>query len=489
MLPQRTGLIRSLAAALFLLNVAYFWQRNPLSSVSFLPYRRSIIWQQLHPLLEQYSPNCPPPAQDDGPGVVRFDAINEISRRNYITNVDLIEQPMQDAHDGFVASIQRLKFDHAYVPGTKGIVSSAGGTYMPTFIVSLLLLRRTGTTLPVELFLKDQTEYEPYICEEFLPALNAKCLVLSDIMNDSPHPPVNATAKAIAGFQLKAFSMLFSSFENVLWLDADCVPLHDPAPLLTSAPFTVTGLVTWPDFFANTAAPAYFNISRQREFPSTARQASEAGIILIRKKTHFPTLLLSVYYNYYGPDYYYTLLGQGAPGAGDKDTFLHAATALNQPFYAVSETVIDLGNITPWNDQIAINAGFIQADPIQDYKLTSMGKWRVRDSSVSKAPRAFFIHAGAPEFNPGNELLGRKLRSFDGKPKRMWTYPPEAMRRLGFDAEKMFWEETLNVACSMENVFQSWKGKRSICDRVRKHWDAVFGSGDIKPEGLKFTDD
>ncbi|KAL4906786.1 hypothetical protein BDW74DRAFT_127440 [Aspergillus multicolor] len=488
MLPRRTGLIPYLAAIFFLLNVAYFWQRNPLYSESFIPHRRSQLWQQLHPLLARYSPNCPLPTQDDGPGVVRFDVIRELPRKNYITNVQEIEQPMQEAHDGFVGSIRELKFDGAYVPGTKGIVSSAGGTYMPTFIVSLLLLRRTGTTLPIELFLKDQTEYEPYLCEEFLPPLNVKCLVLSDFMKSHPELPSNATLKPIKGFQLKAFSMVFSSFENVLWLDSDCVPLHDPAPLLTNAPFTNTGLVTWPDFFANTAAPAYFNISRQPDPPSTTRQASEAGMILISKKTHMPTLLLSAYYNYYGPDYYYTLLDQGAPGAGDKDTFLHAATALNQSFYAVSEPVVDLGNITPWDDQVAINAGFIQADPIQDYKLTTAGKWRVRDRSVSKAQRAFFIHAGAPEFNPGSELLGEKLRGFDGKPTRLWTYPAEAIRRLGFDAERMFWEETMNVACSLGDVFQSWKRKRELCERVKQHWGAVFASGEVKPEGLQFTD-
>jgi alpha 1,2-mannosyltransferase len=127
---------------------------------------------------------------------------------------------------------------------------------------------------------------------------------------------------------------------------------------------------------------------------------------------------------------------------------------------------------------------------MQDYALTSAGKWRVADPTVAKAPRAFFIHAGAPEFNPGNELMGEKLRGFDGKPTRLWTYPDSAMRRLGFDAERMFWEEVGEVACSLENVFESWKKKRKreICEEVKRHWKAVFADGVVRPEGLMFTD-
>ncbi|KAL4800570.1 mannosyltransferase putative-domain-containing protein [Aspergillus venezuelensis] len=471
MLAPRTGILPIFLVALLLLSVVYFWQHHPLQSVHFLPSRRLQLWEGLKPLLERYEPNCPVPMLDGGPGVVRFDAVEETSRINYISNVDQIQQPMQKAHDGFVSAIRDLKIERAYVPGSMGIVSSAGGTYLPTFVVTLQLIRRMGTTLPVELFLKDETEYELYFCEEYLPSLNVKCLILSEIMTTGNK---TSTANPIQGFQLKAFSMLLSSFEKTLWLDADCVPLHNTAPLLTSALFTTMGLVTWPDFFGNTAAPAYFNISRQSDPLSTTRQATEAGIMLVNKKTHFSTLLLSAYYNYYGPDYYYTLLDQGAPGTGDKDTFLHAATALNQPFYTVSERPVDLGNLTPWDDNTAINAGWIQADPIQDYALTIAGKYRVTDPTVAKALCAFFIHAGAPEFNPGYQLLGEKLRGFDGERTRLWTYPAEAMRRLGFDAEKLFWEKTMKVACEMEEKFKTWRGRKRLCDKVRQHWGGSF---------------
>lgn len=476
MLALRRTILTYFCAILFLLNIFYFYLHR--ESFSSRPQdQHSRLWQQLHPLLEEYKPNCSRPVLRGSAGTQRFDALKETPRPNYVSNVDEILLPMQAAHDGFLHAIYSLKLDRAYAPGTTGIVSSAGGTYLPTFLVSLLLLRRTGSTLPLELFMKDRTEYEPSICETILPPLGAKCLVLSDILAGQDNLQ---SMEKIEGFQIKSFAMLFSSFEKFLWLDADCVPLYDPAVILNSEPFESTGLVTWPDFWANSAAPVYFNISRQPEPLSTTRQATEAGILIVSKKTHFSTLMLAAYYNYYGPDYYYILLDQGAPGAGDKDTFLHAAAALNKTFYSVSEKVVDVGNVTPWNAEVAINAGYIQADPIQDYNLTSQQKWRGKDPSVAKPPRAFFVHAGDPEFNPGEDLLGRKLVGFDGKPTRLWTHPPEAMERLGYDAERAFWEATVSVACDMQPAFESWKSKSRLCEQVKEHWEAVFENPDVK---------
>ncbi|KAL4745272.1 hypothetical protein BDW72DRAFT_186888 [Aspergillus terricola var. indicus] len=477
MLAARRTVFLYLTIALFLLTIHHFLRRIPQKSSPSLLNQQSQLWQRLHPLLEKYEPGCPPPVLNGNPGTKRFDAINETPRTNYISNVDDIEEPMQVTHDGFVHAIRNGKLDPVYTPETTGIVSSAGGTYLPTFLTTILLLRRTGSTLPVELFMKDRTEYEPSICEGILAPLGVRCLILSDIFAGQGNMD---NMPAIDGFQLKSFAILFSSFENVLWLDADCAPLHDPNIILGSELFKSTGMITWPDFWANTAAPVYFSISRQPEPLSTTRQATEAGIIAISKSTHFLTLALAAYYNYYGPDYYYTLLDQGAPGAGDKDTFLHAAAALNETFYSVSEKVTDVGNVTPWNAQVAINAGYIQADPIQDFDLTSNGKWRVKDPSVSKPPRAFFIHAGDPEFNPGKDLLGSKLKGFDGKPTRLWTHPPEAMRRIGYDAEKAFWEKTMYIVCDLQPDFETWKSKEGLCEDVRAHWRAIFENPDVK---------
>ncbi|EYE90738.1 alpha-mannosyltransferase [Aspergillus ruber CBS 135680] len=447
------------------------------------PVRQAQLRYDLYSLLEKYAPQCPSPELGHSAGMPRFDALDDLPRKNYIDNADELLQPMKEAHNGFVKEIRKSWTGYPYIVGTEGIVSAAGGTYMPTFVVTLRVLRRTGCQLPVELFVKNSTEYEPYICETVLPALNAKCIVLSETMTLSPDPTKNTTV-TIEHFQIKSFALLFSSFDNTIWLDADNLPLHNPTPLLSSKPFTSTGLLTWPDFWASTISPTYFNISQQPDFPTNARASTEAGMLLVSKRTHFSTLLLATYYNYYGPSHYYTLLSQGAPGEGDKDTFLPAASALGNPFHAVSEPVADLGRPHHPNDEDAdddiVGSAMLQADPIEDYELTRRGIWRVKGDSVAEPPRGFFVHAYNPEFNPGVELLGEKTHDRDGNATRVYTGPKRALRRIGYDAERGFWEEVRKVTCGLEGVFESWKNKESLCEGVKRHWEDVFESPDAE---------
>ncbi|KAI9036770.1 alpha-mannosyltransferase [Aspergillus affinis] len=463
-----------------LFTVHILWL-NPIAQAP-LPVSQDNLWQNLHALLEKHEPQCPSPnLLGRTAGIPRFDANDESPRIDLIVNSDELQQPLRAAHDGFVRDMQPLKAIRAYHPRTKGIVSAAGGKYLPTFLVSLHLLRRTGSKLPVELFLKDWTEYEPYICEIVLPPLNAKCVVLSVVLSsldsgDSSYP--------IEGYQIKSFAILFSSFERVIWIDADILLLDDPARLLDCEPFSSSGLLTWPDFWKNTASPLYFNISRQPEPPNNARQATEAGVVLVSKKTHYMTLILAAYYNYHGPSYYYPLLDQGAPGEGDKDTFLHAATALGAKYHTVSETVADLGHPDRWNRGI-IGAAMLQADPREDYALTQRGKWRVRDPSVAKPARGFFIHSYNPKFNAAALLASEKSRTKDGDPSRLWTSSKETLERLGYDAERTLWQEVKKVTCSLEHAFDAWKSKSGLCEGVQNHWDAVFE--DASAEVPKFT--
>ncbi|THC88132.1 hypothetical protein EYZ11_012420 [Aspergillus tanneri] len=447
---------KTLTVTLFLFLIAYLLWTSPISvstSPDLLPDDQAQLGHQL------------------SVGIRRFDANQEAPRENYIDNADEIYKPLQAAHDGFTQDMSVLadnRIYQAYQSGTKGIVSAAGGRYLPTFVVTLRILRRTGSTLPVELFLRDYLEYEPYVCEVVLPRLNARCIVLSEILpveNDNSH-------YSIKHYQIKSFAILFSSFETVIWMDADCIPLHNPAQLLTSKPFTSTGLVTWPDFWANTASPLYFQISRQAEPSTTARQSTEAGVLLISKKTHWRTLLLAAYYNYYGPSFYYPLLGQGGPGEGDKDTFLQAATAVGENFYTVSEPVADLGHPDESGRGI-IGAAMLQADPIEDYALTSQGKWRVKDPSVAEPVRGFFVHAYGPKFNAAEDILGEKAH-YKGNPSRVWTAGKDASILAGYDAEKAAWEEAKTVACTLEHAFDTWKDKSGVCERMRRHWEAVF---------------
>ena len=66
---------------------------------------------------------------------------------------------------------------------------------------------------------------------------------------------------------------------------------------------------------------------------SIPEASSETGQLLINKNS-FQTLILAMYYNYYGPDYYYPF---SVKGEGDKETFIAAAHKLDLPYYQVGE--------------------------------------------------------------------------------------------------------------------------------------------------------
>jgi alpha 1,2-mannosyltransferase len=203
---------------------------------------------------------------------------------------------------------------------------------MGPVLVSIQMLRRTNSYLSVEVFLPDEKDYDTYICEEILNDLKARCVVLPKLKNFT-----------IKRYQYKALAILSGSFEDILFLDADNFPLIDPNELFDSDSYTATGLVTWPDFWASSASPFYYYISAQTPTPLRLHATTEAGQILISKRQHAATLLLATYYSLYGPHFYYRFLSQGAPGEGDKNTFLAAAMALNDSHYQIRERVMAIG--------------------------------------------------------------------------------------------------------------------------------------------------
>ncbi|KAG9700421.1 nucleotide-diphospho-sugar transferase, partial [Aureobasidium melanogenum] len=193
------------------------------------------------------------------------------------------------------------------------------------------MLRRSGSDLPVQVFVADESEYEDKLCQDYLPKLGAECLILSDFIQGFE----------VTHYQLKSLAMLLSSFEHVLYLDSDSIPLLRPeTELFAAEPYTSTGLVIWPDFWISTESPSFYDVAEIGTMPpNLPKSSSEAGQLLINKRKHLKTLLLANYYNIYGPDFYYPLLSQGALGQGDKETFMAAAMVLNSSYYRVKTGV------------------------------------------------------------------------------------------------------------------------------------------------------
>ncbi|MCJ1338859.1 hypothetical protein MMC09_004148 [Bachmanniomyces sp. S44760] len=433
--------------------------------------RQVDFWRRFQPVMLANSPDVPEIERDGSAPTKGANMNNEIDRPNNLNLSVEAEARMKQSHTTFVQSITKEDPKMVYVPGTRGIVTTAGGDYLPIMVSSLRMIRKSGSTLPVEVFLGSNAEYESFICDWVLPSLNAKCVVLSDILDSLP------TGPEIKHYQYKVFAMLFSSFEELLFLDADAFPIHNPDPQFDSEPYLSSNLVLWPDFWASSASPKYYNIANRPIPPMTARASSETGEILFSKKTHASSLLLASYYNYYGPSHYYRLLSQGAPGEGDKETFLAAAQALNETYYTVSEKIKPIGHRSNSGGGIAGSA-MVQYDPREDWALTSKGLWRSKDESVAAPPRVLFIHANFPKFNPGKIFKGPDSLTQDGegKDRRAWIIPEDIVRDFGYDVERSYWEEIKWTACELEDKFKSWEGKKDVCNNMRGYWARMYGS-------------
>lgn len=426
------------------------------------------FWQALQPILAESRPNCNSPKKIKEAKIQPFRSSDgPLVRPKGLEMPGRDVEKMRKAHFRFMDAIGKGHLEMPFVPASRGLVSTAGGLYLPVFVISLRMLRQTGSTLPVEVFLADYEEYEEYICENTLPSLNATCIVLSDIFDEVPN------SADIAKYQFKVFAMIFSSFENILFLDADAFPIHDPELLFSSELFQTHGLISWPDFWASSVSPFFYNITQQ-ELPSMEdRASSEAGELLLSKKTHQRSLLLATYYNYYGPSHYYALLSQGAPGEGDKETFLSAASVLNESFYAVSESVQAVGHTK--NDGGIDGSAMIQYDPIEDFNLTQHDLWRIKDPSVAKPPRPFFIHAHFPKFNPATILQpGSPAKDPKGNDRKVWIDIETTVKELGIGMEKKFWKEIKWTGCELEHKFRTWQNVEGICKNVTTYWNNIY---------------
>ncbi|EGC48042.1 alpha-1,2 mannosyltransferase [Histoplasma capsulatum var. duboisii H88] len=421
------------------------------------------FWIAFHEILKVAEPRCKSPKRiEDHPAAIGFkpDEADHVTLPEHIIVEPEDKEILKTAHSRFTTLLSSPTAPKLrYTSGTRGIVSTAGGQYLPVLVTSLHMLRETGSTLPVEIFVADKSEYDEYVCGVVLPSLNAKCVSLADILDFSP------LDEGLKKYQFKIFSLLFSSFEQVLFLDADSFPIHNPGELFDSEPFLSTGLVTWPDFWQVTYHPSFFYVSSQ-QVPTGFRHAStESGQLLVSKKSHAQMLLLSAYYNFYGPSHYYPLLSQGHPGEGDKETLVAPAMILHLPFYAVSTGPAVFGYRKPdggWEGGV-----ILQTNPIWDSRLPE-GEVYGWGGKPNAPPESFMTcHANLPKLDPIS-VFGEKGLAWnsEGDPQRMWGPKHEMIEKVGFDIERRLWGGLQKTACGLESKFVPWNDKPKLCGKI-----------------------
>lgn len=422
------------------------------------------LGESLFEAFNQSTPRIPALQRSDNAGATVFWRANaDTPRPDVITMDPSSVVAMREAHDAFIEKAQRIQLP--YNSGRRGIVSTAGGIFLPVFVVSLRMLRRTGCDLSVELFLGNKDDYDQHLCDIVLPSMNARCVTLEDYLGEN--------SRKLAGYQFKIFSILFSSFEDVLFLDADNILVEDPKTSFISEPFMSSGLVTWQDFWASSVSRHLYNIQNRPVPAMNVRASTESGQLLISKRSHSKALLVAAYYNIFGPGYYYDLLSQGGPGAGDKETFVAAAEAVGAPFYQVRKCVDTVGY---YEDEKYHGVAMLQYDPTQDASKS--------DSAIDAEPpkpKPFAMHHNS-KVDPVDlfNAEGAAINHATGESHRLWGPKNLTEERFGKDVEDEMWQEIKYVACDLGDKFRHWHAvpptisQKGTCAMVEEYRAALF---------------
>jgi hypothetical protein len=168
----------------------------------------------------------------------------------------------------------------------KGVVICGGGKYFPSAYVLVHLLRYLGCTLPVQLF-RLHGEEMPGGYDRMLRPYGVEC-------TECP--------EGLGGWESKTYAILESPFEDVLFLDADNLPVSDPSWLLDTVLYRDAGAVFWPDVGSNLKpTDAMWDVFQA---PYRDEPRFETGQILINKRRCWQPLNLAHHYNSNSDHYY-----------------------------------------------------------------------------------------------------------------------------------------------------------------------------------------
>lgn len=199
-------------------------------------------WTELHQLFDSHSPRY-----------ARVEAAT--STKPHLSANKVLKMPLpstvpeasvlRSIHEDLVAHLPHQPPPDLYK--SRGIVMMGGEGKDEFAATSLGMLRLLGSQLPVELWYLDKTSTRPGWCKQ-LAGEGIACRFLSDyvtnVMGIFPYQDQGLAA-----------ALLFSSFADILYLDANTIPVSPPDAIFDSEPYQDKGIVTWPDFWQSAQSP------------------------------------------------------------------------------------------------------------------------------------------------------------------------------------------------------------------------------------------
>ncbi len=199
----------------------------------------------------------------------------------------------------------------------RGIVICAGGVYIESAYVVVCLLRHYGSTLPIEIWHAGADEIPSWVRPAFL----EHNVVFHDIMDYCHDRPL----KQMRGFPIKTASILNASFQEVMFIDADCFPLCNLDFLFETQEYQGNRAIFFPDSKRQKllkGKPIWDYVG----MPYRGDKEFESGLLLIDKVACWKALNLAEWMNLGSKFWYQHILG-------DKDTFYLSWRKLNLPYF------------------------------------------------------------------------------------------------------------------------------------------------------------
>lgn len=403
------------------------------------------------------------------------------TRKGLTTSRVRLKQPqieeLQNTHDAVVRELRSIPLPPADLYSGDGIAISANGLHLPGALMLAGQLRQVGSELPIEIILDSEKDYNKQACEVVAPKLGATCVVTERILGSSMYEVLGKKP-----FQLKAVTLLMSSFDNTIALDADNFVTKNPDFLFTSKPYLETKFLLWPDIWHKGTSPLYYDIARfdigevaDRQGLDNSQLFSEyaakdpekeiyfhdlagtppgkgveSGQLVFSKVEHFRSLALALYYNLH-KEFYYPLLYQGVHGSGDRETFVPALHVMHEPYHICEYQAEFMGlhrqRIVNPQETYFDESTLIQRDPqqtreyfqawrlwlrgqgldqrlyiFQENDYTKNLRERFANEVDLQTPDALFLHVHMPKMNPLWNELSEKNR---------YDYKTRYMRKIG----------------------------------------------------------
>ncbi len=224
--------------------------------------------------------------------------------------------------------MQPPRWEYIYPPDQykgRGIVICGGGErYFPCAWVCINMLRFAGCGLPVELwhFRNEMPPHRKLLIE----ALGVRCINADEVRRIH-------SARLLGGWELKAYAIIHSSFQEVLLLDSDNVPVDNPTYLFDAPQYLETGAVFWPDYCRLAPDRSAWEVTgvAYRDEPEL-----ESGQLVIDKSRCWKALNLAMHLNEWS-DFFYDHFH------GDKETFHLAWRKAGQNYAMPPYGIEDIG--------------------------------------------------------------------------------------------------------------------------------------------------